>query len=154
MGWAVFESFRFVCCRWIPLFSWAITSSKSSNDVHLGDPQVSSVHHTVLYQFWHVLGHDLAGRVSAQAGFILYSKTMSAPMLHIAMISQKELAMALYENQTFVSWSPLLSCFIGSMNANESLHHHSNLHDITSSWLLYMRQSIMIIIGGSEWFNT
>ena len=43
---------------------------------------------------------------------------------------------SLYENQTFVSWSPLLSCFIGSMNANKSLHHHSNLHVITSSWLL------------------
>ena len=71
-----------------------------------------------------VLGHDLAGRVSAQAGFILYSKTMSAPMLHIAMISQKELAMALYENQTFVSWSPLLGCFIGSMNANKSLQKY------------------------------
>ena len=67
----------------------------------------------------------------------------------IAMISQKELVMALYENQTFVSWSPLLSCFIGSMNANKSLHHHSNLHNITSSWLLYYRRrSIMIIIGG------
>ena len=71
--------------------------------------------------------YDLAGRLSAQAGFILYSKKMSAPMLHIAMISKKkELAMALYENQTFVSWSPLLSCFIGSMDANKSLQFTSS----------------------------
>ncbi len=41
-----------------------------------------------------------------------------------------------YENQTFVSWSPVLSCFTGSMHANSSLRHHSNFHDITSNWLL------------------